>query len=300
MSESTQLETINLSVVRGKDIIDVPLTSKDIQDRLCPNATPKEVFMAMGICQSQNLNPFTKEVHFIKYSKESVMQIVVGYEVYLKRAERSGKLNGWKAWIDADKQEACLIIYRKDWSVPFEWYVKLTEFNKNQSTWKQIPDFMGKKVVIAQGFRMAFPDECGGMPYTKEEYDVYDITPSTDEPVTVHQAPQPKKPEGKIKPQPQAIDAEVTDPTPAPVKAEPKTVETPVNPVESQKPAVESTVGTESKMSVDQEKAIKQIKLLKKISDQALFEFAGKKFLKELSFKESSDLIMKLNSVKKG
>jgi len=34
---------------------------------------------------------------------------------------------------------------------------------------------MGKKVAIAQGFRLAFPDELGGMPYTKEEFEVYDI-----------------------------------------------------------------------------------------------------------------------------
>jgi hypothetical protein len=29
--------------------------------------------------------------------------------------------------------------------------------------------------LIAQGFRLAFPDELGGMPYTKEEAEVYDV-----------------------------------------------------------------------------------------------------------------------------
>ena len=32
-----------------------------------------------------------------------------------------------------------------------------------------MPNFMLKKVAIAQGFRLAFPDELGGLPYLAEE-----------------------------------------------------------------------------------------------------------------------------------
>ena len=94
------------------------------------------------------------------------MSIVVGYEVYLKRAERTGKLNGWTAGINTAENFAWVKIYRKDWKEPFEWTVNLNEFNKKQSTWNQIPSFMGRKVAIAQGFRLCFPDELGGLPYT--------------------------------------------------------------------------------------------------------------------------------------
>ncbi len=163
------------------------MTPADVRAYLCPNATDKEIYLALGICKSFNLNPFKREVHIIKYDKDSkAAQIVVGYEVYTKRAERTGKLDGWdvdtgykKILDEAGKEKmvpiAFINIYRKDWSRPFHWEVRLTEFNKKQSTWNQIPDFMGKKVAIAQGFRLAFPDELGGMPYTKEEYEVYDI-----------------------------------------------------------------------------------------------------------------------------
>jgi hypothetical protein len=56
---------------------------------------------------------------------------------------------------------------------------------------------MGKKVVIAQGFRLAFPDELGGLPYSKEEYEVYDISgevekhgkPAVEMPKAIEQEP---------------------------------------------------------------------------------------------------------------
>lgn len=154
------------------------ITKEDIKNYFCPLATEKEVFMALGVINSLNLNPHTREVHLVKYSANEKLNIVVGYEVYLKRADRTGKLDGWECGITDDGENAWVKIYRKDWKTPFYWEVKLSEFNKQQATWKQIPTFMGKKVAIAQGFRLAFPDELGGMPYTQEEYDMY-ITPGS-------------------------------------------------------------------------------------------------------------------------
>jgi phage recombination protein Bet len=165
-----------LSVVKAtKDLMEVKVTKDDIKNLFCPLATEKELSIALGIVKSLKLNPFIREVHFIKYKTEEKISIVVGYETYLKRAERTGKLDGWKADADIEKGVAWVKIWRKDWKEPFEWTVKLSEFNKKQATWNQIPTFMGKKVAIAQGFRLAFPDELGGMPYTKEEAEVYDV-----------------------------------------------------------------------------------------------------------------------------
>lgn len=171
------------------------ITSKDIKNHFCPLATEKETFLALGILKSLNLNPFKREVHLIKYDATKPLTLVVGYDVYLKRAERTGKLDGWEVGISVDKKTAWIKIYRKDWKIPLHWEVNLSEFSKNQATWKQIPDFMGKKVAIAQGFRLAFPDELGGMPYTPEEQEVFDISPSK-EPIKMPQektTPAPKK-----------------------------------------------------------------------------------------------------------
>ena len=145
---------------------EMALSIDDVKKFIAPNATDKELFMFMGIAKSYGLNPLKREVHFVKYGNAPA-SIIVGYEIYLKRAERTGKLDGWKCWIEGDK--AIIEIKRKDQSIPIKWEVDRKEFDKQQSTWKAMPNFMLKKVAIAQGFRLAFPDELGGLPYLAEE-----------------------------------------------------------------------------------------------------------------------------------
>ena len=145
---------------------EMALSIDDVKKFIAPNATDKELFMFMGIAKSYGLNPLKREIHFVKYGSAPA-SIIVGYEIYLKRAERTGKLDGWKCWIEGDK--AIIEIKRKDQSIPIKWEVDRKEFDKQQSTWKAMPNFMLKKVAIAQGFRLAFPDELGGLPYLAEE-----------------------------------------------------------------------------------------------------------------------------------
>lgn len=145
------------------------ITAEDVKKYIAPNATDKEVYVFLNIAKSYGLNPFKREIHFVKYGTNPG-QVIVGYEIYLKRAEETGTLDGWKAWVDGDKAKC--IIYRKDRQYPFEWEVDRAEFNKGQSTWKAMPNFMLKKVCIAQAFRLCFPGEMGGLPYIPEEIGV--------------------------------------------------------------------------------------------------------------------------------
>ena len=158
-----------------QEISTLHITTEDIKKYFCPLATDKELFLALGVIQSLNLNPHTREVHLIKYKNTDRLSIIVGYEVFLKRAERTGNLDGWECGISDDGTGAWVKIYRKDRKIPFQWEVELSEFDKKQATWKTMPSFMGKKVAIAQGFRLCFPDELGGMPYTQEEHEVFDV-----------------------------------------------------------------------------------------------------------------------------
>lgn len=121
------------------------------------------------IARAFNLNPFIREIYGIPYGDN--FSIIVGYEVYLKRAENSGQLAGWKAWTDGEgaSLKGCVEITRKDWEKPFYHEVYLEEYDQKNSMWKSKPRTMIKKVAIAQGFRMAFPVELGGMPYTADE-----------------------------------------------------------------------------------------------------------------------------------
>ena len=157
----------DLAVVKRDDF---QISMADVKKFIAPNATDKELFMFMGIAKSYGLNPMKREIHFVKYGT-SPASIIVGYETYLKRAERTGKLDGWKCSIEKDDigEKAVIEIKRKDQTMPIRWEVYRKEFDKGQSTWKTMPTFMLKKVAIAQGFRMAFPDDLGGMPYIPEE-----------------------------------------------------------------------------------------------------------------------------------
>lgn len=135
------------------------------------------------------LNPFKRELYAVGYGDN--WNIITGYEVYLKRAERIGKLDGWKCEVfnveDQNKMYATVTIYRKDWKMPFEHTVYFSEVcqktrdGKLNSVWGKMPSFMCKKVAIAQGFRLCFPDEFGGMPYTADEMpseeDLKNVTP---------------------------------------------------------------------------------------------------------------------------
>jgi phage recombination protein Bet len=143
-----------------------PVSLADVKKYIAPKATDKELFMFMGISKAYGLNPLKREIHFIKYG-DSAANIVVGYETYLKRAEKTGKLDGWE--VKTDGKTATISIRRKDWKEPFVWTVERSEFDKGQANWKTMPNFMLKKVAIAQGFRLAFPSEMGGMPYIPEE-----------------------------------------------------------------------------------------------------------------------------------
>lgn len=129
------------------------------------------------IAQAYGLNPFKREIYCVGYGEQT--NILTGYEVYIKRAERTGKLNGWEVKIDgniSDKSlKATITIYRKDWEKPFTHEVYFEEVCQKtkagvlNSIWSKMPRFMTKKVAIAQGFRLCFSDELGGMPYTSDE-----------------------------------------------------------------------------------------------------------------------------------
>ncbi len=157
---------------------DVQISIEDIKKYIAPSATDKELFLFMGIAKAYGLNPLKREIHFVKRKHKEpdgrwveVGTSIVGYEVYLKRAERTGKLDGWKCWIEKDNigEKAIVEIKRKDQTLPVRWEVYRKEFDTEKSTWLKMPTFMLKKVAIAQGFRMAFPDDLGGMPYIPEE-----------------------------------------------------------------------------------------------------------------------------------
>lgn len=142
------------------------------------NDLEKEQFVE--IAEAYQLNPFKREVYCVPYGEGEYrrLSIITGYEVFIKRAERTGKLDGWHAWVEGDSEDtfkAVIEIFRKDWSHPFQHSVYWEEAVQRRRDgsltqfWKKMPKFQLRKVCISQGFRLCFPDELGGMPYDPSE-----------------------------------------------------------------------------------------------------------------------------------
>jgi RecT family protein len=143
---------------------------------LTSKLTEPEKTAFLNIAKHFNLNPFKREIHISKYNDN--ISIITGYEVYLKRAERSGQLDGWSVTtegsIEAGDLKAIVTIHRKDRTQPFVWevfYSEAVQKTKEGAVTKfwQKGIFMTKKVAISQGFRLCFSDELAGMPYTADE-----------------------------------------------------------------------------------------------------------------------------------
>lgn len=192
------------------------LTQAEIKDKaiayldslgMTKSLKPAQKDTFVEICQAYQLNPFKREIWAVPYKDD--FSIIVGYETYLKRAERTGKLNGWKVEytgdvaykqvqsngytktvIDQERSTLCAIltIYRKDWEHPFVHEAYLSEFCGMSPIWVKSARFMLKKTVISQGFRLCFSDDLGGLPYTMEETDTF--KPVMDAPTQQKEEPK--------------------------------------------------------------------------------------------------------------
>lgn len=150
------------------------------------DAAEKKQFIE--IAKAYQLNPFKREIYATPYEtsiklpdgtwgKAKKLSLVTGYEVYLKRATRLAVLDGWNVITDGngDNMKAVCTIYRKDWKFPFIHEVALSEYRQVKADgkvtkfWSEKPKTMLKKVAVSQAFRLCFPDEMGGMPYTADE-----------------------------------------------------------------------------------------------------------------------------------
>lgn len=190
-----------VAMVDEKTVMDY-MDSTGLTNQLLPG----EKKMFMNLCTMYGLNPFKREVYCTAYGQGQYRQcsIVTGYEVYLKRAERIGKLDGYDVDTTLDEKgmpiKTTVTIFRKDWSHPFKHTVYFKEYvqRKKDGTvnkfWLEKPITMIEKVAKAQAFRLCFPDEFDGIPYTHEEMSNLDSSEITErmKNVTPQQTEQPK------------------------------------------------------------------------------------------------------------
>ena len=175
------------------------LTANIVRQYLDPQgkASNEELAYFIATCKERNLNPFTKEVYFIKYGTNPA-QIVVSKDAFMKRAEQNNQFDGFDAGIVIETESgeikqiegtikpktATLLggwckVYRKDRSRPITADADLSAYNTGKSMWAKAPALMIRKVAIVSAFREAFSENVGGL-YTSDEMEQaapIDVTP---------------------------------------------------------------------------------------------------------------------------
>lgn len=176
-------------IIEFKDDAGMPVrfTSQDIRERLCPNATDSELALCVELCNRQHLNPFTKEVYLVKYGSAPA-SIITAYQVFNRRANRQESYGGIKSGVVVMREGQIVkkrgsAVYKqvgeqllggwaevqfKDGKEPAYVELALTDYSTGKSNWAKMPGVMIEKCAKAGAWRLAYPDEFGGM-YTGEE-----------------------------------------------------------------------------------------------------------------------------------
>lgn len=154
---------------------------------------PNRLKMFIKMAVRNQLDPLKREIHAVERnvkvktvvpgkgtveSWETVLTPVVGYEVFIDRAELTGRLQYWypleEGVIDLANQakstyKVVIVIKRKDWPKEFRLTTKHSEVAADNAMWKKEGSFMTMKVGISRAFRLCFREVLRNMPYTAEE-----------------------------------------------------------------------------------------------------------------------------------
>ena len=132
--------------------------------------SPEEHKFFFEICKSRNLNPFTKEVYFIKYGSQNAA-IVIGVDTFISRANEHHDYMGFKSgWIVINEEGVAIRteiphgklygswceIHRKD-KVVLTQTVVFSEYSTGKNRWHSAPFQMIEKVAQATAHRKAYP-----------------------------------------------------------------------------------------------------------------------------------------------
>ena len=149
----------------------------------------KRLFIA--VAKEWKLNPLKRQIHAVAMGSDDdeggggTLVPVVGYEVYIERAEATGRLEYWYPseegkvnlddWRHSDFA-VTITIKRRDQPKEFTWKVRFAEAvavkrstQKPNAMWSKRPYFMTTKAAIGQAFRLCFREVLLGMPYLDAE-----------------------------------------------------------------------------------------------------------------------------------
>jgi phage recombination protein Bet len=169
-----------------------------IKNTVAQGATDDELQMFVGICQKAGLDPFMRQIHFIKRGGRATIQ--TGIDGFRAIAERTGQYAGNDEYLyNGDTTEyECLkegiktpttakAVVRKvvggvicEFSAVASW-VEYCPQGGEAFMWTKMPYLMLGKCAESQALRKAFPNDLSGL-YTSDEMD------QAGTPVTIQKA----------------------------------------------------------------------------------------------------------------
>lgn len=175
---------------------------------ICNGATNDELLLFIQQCQRTRLDPFTKQIYFIKdkNNKVNVMASIDGLRLIADRSglyagqtrpEWCGKDGNWAdVWLQDEPPAAARVgVYKTGFVEPLYATARYRSYAPPQasqwSTWGKMPELMLAKVAESLALRKAFPNEMSGI-YTAEEFSKE--SPKTEDVVEVAVSEAPKLP----------------------------------------------------------------------------------------------------------
>lgn len=194
-----------------------------IRKLFAPALTDPEFHFFVSLGKSFGANPFAGEIWAVRYDKSAPASIFLGRNYFRAIAENQPEYKGHTVnaiygndefsykmdengkvkishefdFLDrGDLLGAYCVVWRSDIENPFFVIRKLSEYNRNQSTWKTQPETQICKVVEAQALRMAFEGRYKGV----KSQDEQGIIEASYQEVEPEQNPYPDEPPSLTEP----------------------------------------------------------------------------------------------------
>jgi phage recombination protein Bet len=152
-----------------------------IRETVAKGASEAEFKLFMAVCGRTGLDPFTRQIHFVKYG-QTPGTTVTGIDGYRLIAQRSGEYQGqvgpswcgpdgsWlDVWLAAEAPAAARVgVWRAGFKEPAWGVARMSAYKGSGPMWTKMGAEMLAKCAEALALRKAFPNELSGL-YTREE-----------------------------------------------------------------------------------------------------------------------------------
>lgn len=159
---------------------EITITLDDVRQRICPEASDKDIALFAAQAKIFNANPWANEIYLVGYNGKDGFKasVILSYHLFNKVASQQEDYDGIESGVtvmssNGDIQHrgsgecypefgdkllgAWAKVYRKGIAHPFMSGVKFSEYDKNTNIWKEMPTFMIEKVAKCQAWRLAYP-----------------------------------------------------------------------------------------------------------------------------------------------